>query len=55
MCLLLARSPLLVYTICCVCLAGLLGCSNHVTATLYCLEDYIHFGLQEDEQKGFTE
>ena len=35
--------------------AGLSGCCNHVTATLYCLEDYIHSGLQDDEQKGCTD
>ena len=40
---------------CCTCPAGLSGCCNHVTATLYCLEDYIHSGLQEDERKGCTE
>lgn len=39
----------------CVCPAGLSGCCNHVTATFYCLEDYIHSGLQDDEQKGCTE
>ena len=27
----------------------------HITATLYCLKDYIHLGLQDDEQKGCTE
>ena len=42
-------------TTCCACPAGLSGCCNHVTATLYCLEDYIHCGLQEDEQKGCTD
>ena len=40
---------------CCSCPAGLPGCCNHVTATLYCLEDYIHSGLQENEWKGCTE
>ena len=40
---------------CCSCPAGLSGCCNHVTATLYCLEDYVHSGLQEDELKGCTE
>ena len=29
----------------CSCPAGLSGCCNHTTATLYCLEDYIHRGL----------
>lgn len=40
---------------CCSCPAGLSSCCNHVTATLYCLEDYIHSGLQEEERKGCTE
>ena len=35
--------------------AGLSGCCNHVTATLYCLEDYFHLGLHEDEKKGCTD
>ena len=39
----------------CTCTAGLSGCCNHVTDTLYCLEDYIHQGLQQDERKGCTE
>ena len=37
------------------CTAGLSGCCNHVTGTLYCLEDYIHQGLQDDKRKGCTE
>ena len=41
-------------TACCSCPTGLSGYCNHVTATLYCLEDYIHLGLQEDEKKGCT-
>ena len=44
-----------VTTACCTCTAGLSGCCNHVTGTLYCLEDYIHQGLQDDERKGCTE
>ena len=44
-----------VTTACCACPAGLSGCCNHVIATLYYLEDYIHCGLQENEQKGCTE
>jgi len=44
-----------VITACCACPAGLSGCCNHVTATLYCLEDYIHSGLKKDELKGCTE
>ena len=35
-----------------VCPAGLSGCCNHVTATLYCIENYFHSGLNE---KGCTE
>ena len=40
--------------VCCSCPVGLSGCCNHVTATLYCLEDYIHSGLQVDDRKGCT-
>ena len=40
---------------CCSCPAGLSGCCSHVTAVLYCLEDYVHSGLQDNEQKGSTE
>ena len=43
-----------VATACCTCTAGLSSCCNHVTGTLYCLEEYIHQGLQ-DERKGCTE
>ena len=39
----------------CTCTAGLSGCCNHITGTLYCLEDYIHQGLQDNERKGCTE
>ena len=39
----------------CTCTAGLSGCCNHVTGTLYCLEDYIHQSLKEEERKGCTE
>ena len=39
----------------CTCTAGLSGCCNHVTATLYCLEEYIHAGLHKDEQIGCTD
>ena len=42
-------------TACCSCPAGLSGCCNHITATLYCLEDYVHSGLQDDEQIGCTD
>ena len=34
--------------------AGLAGCCNHVTATLYCLEDYVGLGLREEEELGCT-
>jgi len=40
---------------CCSCPAGLSGCCNHITATLYSLEDYVHSGLQDDELKGCTD
>ena len=49
------ESTSLVATAYCTCIAGLSGCCNHVTGTLYCLEDYIHKGLQEEERKGCTE
>ena len=39
----------------CTCPAGLSGCCNHAIATMYCLEDYISSGLQEEEKKGCTE
>jgi len=39
----------------CACPAGLSGCCNHLTATLYCLEEYIYLGLYEDELKGCTD
>ena len=39
----------------CTCPAGLSGCCNHVTATLYCLEEYIYSGLYEDDLKGCTD
>ena len=35
--------------------AGLCGCRNHISRTVYCLEDYIHQDLQEDEKKSCTE
>jgi len=31
-----------VVTVYCTCPAGLPGCCNHTTATLHCLEDYVH-------------
>ena len=51
----LCESTVRVAQACCSCPAGLSGCCNHVTGTLYCLEDYIHSGLQDDERKGCTE
>ena len=49
------KSPCLVNTAYCTCPAGLSGCCNHVIATLYSMEDYIHQGLQDEEKKGCTE
>ena len=39
----------------CVCPAGLSGCCNHVTATLYCVQDYFHLKINEEDEKGCTE
>ena len=39
----------------CVCPAGLSGCCNHVTATLYCIQDYFHLKINEEDEKGCTE
>ena len=39
----------------CVCPAGLSGCCNHVTATLYCMEDFVKRGLREEAAAGRTE
>ena len=39
----------------CVCPAGLSGCCNHITATLYCVEDYFRSGMDEEDKKGCTE
>jgi len=39
----------------CVAQLGFQGAVNCVTATLYCLEDYFHLGLHEDERKGCTD
>ena len=38
----------------CTCPAGLAGCCNHVTAMLYCPEDYVGLGLREEEELGCT-
>ena len=37
------------------CPAGLSGCCNHITATLYCIEEYFRLKLNEEDQKGCTE
>ncbi|XP_065904753.1 uncharacterized protein [Dysidea avara] len=39
----------------CACPAGLSGCCNHVTATLYCLQNYFHLKLNEEDEKSCTE
>jgi len=39
----------------CNCPAGLSGCCNHITATLYCTEEYFWLKLNEEAQKGCTE
>ena len=51
----ICESTTKVSTAYCACPAGLAGCCNHITATLYCLEDYIHQHLYEDEEKGCTD
>ena len=38
----------------CTCPAGLAGCCNHITATLYCLEDYVGSGLREEKELNCT-
>lgn len=48
----ICESTFSVATAFCTCPAGLCG---HVSGILYCLEDYIHQGLQEDKNKGCTE
>jgi len=39
----------------CVCPAGLSGCCNHVTSTLYHIEEYFRLGVSEEDQKSCTE
>jgi len=39
----------------CVCPAGLSGCCNHVTATLYYIKEYFRSGMDEEDKKGCTE
>ena len=53
--ILACKSSCTVKTAYCTCPAGLSGCCNHTIATLYCLEDYVSSGLQEEEKKGCTE
>jgi len=53
--ILMHQSSAKIFKAYCSCPAGLAGCCNHVTATLYCLEDYIHRGLRDDERQGCTE
>ena len=55
--LIIRESNARVITAYCTCPAGLSGCCNHVTASLYCLEDYVHtcMGLREGELKGCNE
>jgi len=51
----LGESTARVAQACCSCPASLSGCCNHITGSLYSLEDYIHSGLQDDKWKGCTE
>ena len=53
--LVIRKSCVRVITAFCTCPAGLSGCCNHITATLYALEDYVHLGLREQEKLGCTE
>jgi len=53
--LIIRESKARVITAYCTCPAGLSGCCNHITASLYCLEDYVRLGLREEELKGCTE
>ena len=53
--IIICESTVKVSTAYCGCPAGLAGCCNHITATLYCLEHYIHERLYEDEEKGCTD
>ena len=34
----------------CTCTAGLSGCCNHVAALLYALEEFVRFGLRDEEE-----
>lgn len=34
----------------CTCTAGLAGCCNHVAALLYALEEFVRFGLHDEEE-----
>ena len=53
--LVIRESCVCVITAFCTCPAGFSGCCNHITATLYALEDYVHLGLREQEKLGCTE
>jgi len=53
--IIICETSVKVSTAYCSCPAGLAGCCNHISATLYCLEDYISQRLYEDEEKGCTE
>ena len=50
--IILSKLSAKVKTAFCVCPVGLSGCCNHVTATLYCAEDYFRSG---EDKKGRTE
>ena len=39
----------------CDCPAGLSGCCNHITATLYCVQEYFHLKINEEDEKSCTE
>ena len=38
----------------CTCTAGLGGCCNHVAALLYALEEFVRFGLREEDEESPT-
>jgi len=51
----LCESTATVVSAYCTYTAGLCGCCNHVTATLYYMEEYINTGLCDDELIGCTD
>ena len=51
--IILCETTVKISTAYCSCPAGLAGCCNHISATLYCLEDYISQRLYEE--RGCTE